>query len=289
MLLAGALFGAQLLSALPASAQQSAPGVGTWQPGPNAAGDNTYAGSIDQPVSGSNKLVNAPLQLSGWIVDTTAQGWNGVDDVQVLDAPMDLGGRLLAHPILQTQRPDVAAALNTPAWAAAGFSATVPPNTLLPGSSMYIYAHTPAKGWWYKQATVTLSASQVSFDPRLDIETPTALASVHAGQPLTVRGTAIDRNAGPNQGTGIDRVQVYFNGDRKTGIFLGDAALGKFDSTVASYGGQFTSGGWELTFQPASQDNTISDNQICKLTVYAHSSITGQETSATSSILIELP
>ena len=107
--------------------------------------------------------------------------------------------------------------------------------------------------------------------------------------PVTVRGTAIDRNASPTQGTGIDRVEVHFNGDRKSGVFLGDATLGKADASLAAFGSQFASGGWELTFQPASRIGTLGDDQISRVTVYARSSVTGQETSVFTSVLIVVP
>jgi hypothetical protein len=106
---------------------------------------------------------------------------------------------------------------------------------------------------------------------------------------VTVRGTAIDRNASASQGTGVDRVQVYLDGDRKTGIFLGDATLGKADASVARFGPQFASGGWELTFTPTSALGSLSDNQISKISVYARSSVTGQETETSTAIMIELP
>jgi hypothetical protein len=287
--LVGAVLATQACMALPAMAQ-TAPAVSTWQPGPDASGDNSYTGAIDQPAAGSSQAVSIPLQVSGWVVDTTAQGWSGIDDVQIWNSPMNLGGQEIAHPLFQTNRPDVAAALNNPAWAASGFTATIPANTLLPGATtLYVYAHTPSKGWWYRQAPITLVGSDFAFDPRLDLEFPTPLASIHGGQPVTARGTAIDRNANASQGTGVDRVELYLNGDRKTGTFLGDAVLGKADPSVAHFGSQFTNGGWELTFTPTSAINTLSDNQTCTLTVYARSSVTGQETSTFTTILIELP
>jgi hypothetical protein len=290
LLLVGAALGAQACLSLPAFAQTTAPAISTWQPGPDAVGDNTYTGAVDEPADGSSQAVSIPLKLSGWVVDTTAQGWSGIDDVQIWDSPMNLGGRQLAHPLFQTNRPDVATALNNSAWSASGFLGAIPANTLLPGpNTLYVYAHTPSKGWWYKQAAFTLVGTDFAFDPRLDLEYPTPLATLHGGMPITARGTAIDRNASASQGTGVDRVEVYLDGDRKTGVFLGDATLGKADPSVARFGPQFTNGGWELTFTPTSALSSLGDNQISKLTVYARSSVTGQETQSTTSIMIELP
>jgi hypothetical protein len=291
LLCVGAALAAQTCGSLPVFAQTTtSPAASVWQPGPDAVGDNTYTGSVDQPAAGSSQPVSVPIQLSGWVVDTTAQGWTGIDDVQIWNSPMNLSGQQVAHPLFQTSRPDVAAALNNPAWSAAGFVGSIAANTLLPGpNTLYVYAHTPAKGWWYKQAAFTLVASDFAFDPRLDLAYPTPLATLHGGQPVTVRGTAIDRNASASQGTGVDRVQVYLDGDRKTGIFLGDATLGKADASVARFGPQFASGGWELTFTPTSALGSLSDNQISKISVYARSSVTGQETETSTAIMIELP
>jgi hypothetical protein len=288
--IAGSVLAAQALVAVPALAQTALPAIGIWQPGPDASGDDTYTGSIDLPSNGSSQPAMGSVQLSGWVVDTTAQGWSGIDDVQVWDQPMNLGGHLIAHSTIQTSRPDVAAALNNPAWTASGFDATVPPSTLAPGlATLYVYAHTPSKGWWYTQTDFFLSGSPFAFDPRLDLKTPTPLASLHANAPFTVSGTAIDRNASPSQGTGVDRVEVYLNGDRKTGIFLGDATLGIADPSTVSFGAQFVKGGWQLQFQPASAMPSVADNQMVPLTVYAHSAVTGTETSTATQILIELP
>jgi hypothetical protein len=83
--------------------------------------------------------------LTGWVVDTTAQGWSGIDDVQIFNGLMDGGGYLVAHPVFQLNRPDV--------------------------------------------------------------------ATVHDKSPYTMRGSAYDPLAGPGQGTGVDRVQVYLTGE----------------------------------------------------------------------------
>src|SRR5579864_4076965 len=113
------LLGCALLFALLPLSSASAQQVSTtdWFPGPGSVGDSTYSGTVDQSSS-----ANA---LSGWVVDTTAQGWSGIDDVQILDGLMGAGGNLMAHPLFQQNRPDVAAALSNPYWAASGWSATV--------------------------------------------------------------------------------------------------------------------------------------------------------------------
>src|SRR5215471_157479 len=127
-----------LVGTLDAAAQTAPFNSSVWIAGQGASGQATLSSAIDGLAPGN------PTQLSGWIVDTTAQGWSGIDDVQVWTGPMDAGGRLLAHPQFQLNRPDVAAALNNPFWAASGFST----NLSNAGPIVYLYAHTPDKGWW---------------------------------------------------------------------------------------------------------------------------------------------
>jgi hypothetical protein len=143
------------VSAAPAAAQ-SAPGAGAWQPGPAGTGDHAaLAGVIDSPSSGAN-VSPGTLALRGWFVDLTAQGWTGVDDVEIFLGTMD-SGRPLGHAQFQQSRPDVASALRNPFWANAGWSANVPSTSLATGeNTLSVYAHTPAKGWWLRQVRINL-------------------------------------------------------------------------------------------------------------------------------------
>jgi hypothetical protein len=112
---------------------------------------------------------------------------------------------------------------------------------------------------------------------------------VHANAPYTIRGTAYDPTASPTQGTGVDRVQVYLNGDRQSGIFIGDATLGQLDQFSAQAGPQFSNAGWSLQFQPNSWFDTVIDNTEVQMTVYARSSVTGQEMERQISIIVSIP
>ena len=274
-----ALVCAALVGTLDAAAQTAPFNSSVWLAGQGASGQATLSSAIDGPASAN------PSQLSGWIVDTTAQGWSGIDDVQVWTGPMDAGGRLLAHPQFQLSRPDVAAALNNPYWAASGFS-----TTLSSGASIvYLYAHTPDKGWWYQQVFTPQASSMSTVPPTLNIETPTSLATVHSNAPYLVSGFAFDPNARPDQGAGIDRVQVFLNGDRASGIYVGDAKLGIHDTYAVTKGAQFANAGWQLQFQPNSWMDTQTDNHLTHLTVYARSSATGQETQVQTTIIITVP
>src|SRR5438067_6059607 len=100
--------------------------------GPGAVGDNTYAGAIDTPAANGHVTSAGAVHVSGWFVDRTAQGWAGVDDVEVFLGTMGNGGRLLAHAFFQQDRPDVAAALGNAYWSASGWSALIPTASLPP-------------------------------------------------------------------------------------------------------------------------------------------------------------
>ena len=270
----------------PAAAQQT-----FWLPGPNASGDaSAYAGAIDQPVAGQTVTAFRPLEISGWAVDTSAQGWSGIDAVEVWDGPMDLGGHKVASAAIQLNRPDVAAALGNPFFAGSGFSATVPPGSLPQGPAFwYLYVHTPSKGWWYTQPEFVVGQPGFFADPRLELEQPTMLAVLHGAQPFTVRGYAIDRNATPDQGIGVDRVEVYFNGDREHGLLIGRVTPDQPNTLAAANGGQFAKAGFSVTFQPTSWIPSLMDNQFTSIVVYAHSSVSGREAQVQRQILIELP
>jgi hypothetical protein len=85
------------LGALPAAAADP---TTTWTAGPNAGGDDTYDGYIDLPANGSTVAAGSSLLVGGWVVDKTAQGWAGIDDVQVLQGAMGSGGTMLAKGIV---------------------------------------------------------------------------------------------------------------------------------------------------------------------------------------------
>jgi hypothetical protein len=281
---------ALLLSAAPApaAAQQLGPG---WQPGPGAAGDNTYSGAIDSPPAGADVTTGNQILVAGWFVDTTAEGWAGADDVQVLSGPMDGGGTLLARGVVGESRPDVAAALNNAFWGNSGWSATLPAP---PGSSsLWVYLHTPSKGWWYKQVAINGTAAPVVTGgsaasqptiPRPGGPPVNVIVEPRAGENLgtetdfEVRGYALDPTAAPNQGSqgsGIDQVQVYLNAPRgdNASTFLGDAKLGYSDATAAAqYGAQFATSGWRMNLH-----TTGLHANAYTLYVYAHSAVTGQE------------
>jgi len=270
-----------VLAPLPASAQTSG-----WQPGPGAILDNTYEGFIDVPATGAS-VSTSGFTVAGWFVDNTAEGWAGADDVQVWLGTMDGGGSMLARASVAQNRPDVAAALGNPYWAASGFGAFVGGGAVpAGGQTLSVYAHT-GKGWWFQQVQVNVSSSAPSAVAPvaggaaavLVIERPKGAEIVKTNADYTISGYALDPNAQPNQGsqgTGIDRVSVYMDADKDdpATTFLGDADLG-FSSPAAhaTYGAQFDAAGWRLTFKP-----TKFKAKFHQLFVYAHSVVTNKET-----------
>lgn len=66
----------------PTAASAAVLGEG-WLPGPGAVGENTYSGVIDEPAVDARVTRSGALQLAGWFVDRTAEGWAGADDVEI--------------------------------------------------------------------------------------------------------------------------------------------------------------------------------------------------------------
>ena len=139
---------------------------GGWLAGPGASGDNTYAGVIDAPRPDS--VIGAPgaVQLAGWFLDRTAEGWAGADDVEIYLGTLGNGGTPITQAFFAQSRPDVAATFGRPDWAASGWTAAIPSAALVPGTNLVsVYAHAPAKGWWYKQVALQVSPSATPRRP----------------------------------------------------------------------------------------------------------------------------
>jgi hypothetical protein len=296
---------AGLLGALLGPASAAADPLTSWTAGPDAALDPTYAGFIDVPAANAT-VPTGSFTVAGWFVDQTAQGWAGADDVQVWQGTMDGGGKMLAKAVIAQSRPDVASALGNPFFAASGFGAFVPAGALPAGPvTLSVYAHTPGKGWWYKQTNVTASASAPATAsapsasapapgtpapaapgpvvsggalPIVVIEQPTNSTSINTHDAVaTIIGYALDKAATPNmvtQGSGIDRVTVYFDNQQENGgTLVGDADLAFADpAAVSAYGSQFSAAGWRIDFKPT----TLHDGNH-QFFVYAHSVVTGKE------------
>jgi hypothetical protein len=278
-----------VFSAISWSAAQADP-LTTWTAGPGASGDNTYDGFIDVPTLYAT-VPTGSFNVSGWFVDKSAQGWAGADDIQIWVGTMD-AGRLLSKANFAQLRPDVGAALGNDYQSNSGFFAVVPQGSLPLGSqTLSVYAHTPDKGWWFKQVSVNVAASAPANPtpvppgpsasggalPIIVIDKPKDSETVVTKSDYEISGYALDKNAAPYQGvagTGIDRVQVYLGAERDNGgSLLGDADLG-FSNTIAEglYGSQFASAGWRLVFHP-----TQFHSNTYLMFAYAHSVVTGKE------------
>jgi hypothetical protein len=272
--LAISLLGSLALWLLPvASADQA------WQPGPGAADDNTIDGSVDLP-GDTTVSTSGSFQVAGWLVDRSADGWSGIDQVQVYNGQMDSGGTALASATVGLNRPDVGAALANPYWSASGFTADVPGAAVQPGvTTLYVYAHTPARGWWYQPIYVSASSLEL---PGAPVPAANGFPSVTISAPAsgehipwtrgtyTLYGSAADPRAGRANGSGIDRVTVYFYGDEHdpNRIFVGNATI---DGTT-----------WSLDFVPK---NFPTGHP--QMYVYARSSLTGRESSASTSLYLD--
>lgn len=248
--------------AIPLQAQ-SAPG-GDWSPAAGAAGDNTYVGFIDQPSSGASLANGASFTVSGWVVDTTAEGWSGIDSVQVM-----LGSSVVGQAAVAQNRPDVAAALNNPYFAASGFTAVVSQALPTGSQTLTVVAHTPGKGAWSKQVTVNVGGAGGVVNTTgtattglvLKIASPTSDDLIVSNENGLITGLAYDTRTTAEQGIGVDQVSAYLDGARGTigSQFLGDAS---FDGDT-----------WSITWKPTRYNHV----QHHILWVYAHSNVTGEE------------
>jgi hypothetical protein len=259
--------GASVLAGAATGQAQNLPGA-DWSPAAGAMGDNTFQGFIDRPGAGATLQAGAPFQVSGWVVDTTAQGWSGISDVEVL-----LGNTSLGHLSVGQSRPDVAAILNNPYYANAGFSGTISSALPAGNQTLTIVAHTPDKGSWSKQVPVTVSGSasssgNVVLAPSaasqglvLKVISPTTSDLVVSNNNGSIYGVAYDTRTRPELGVGVDRVQAYLDGPRgQAGSqYLGDAT--------------FNGDNWSIAWQPTKYNGVRHHN----LWVYARSSVTGEE------------
>jgi hypothetical protein len=105
----------------------------------------------------------------------------------------------------------------------------------------------------------------VSSGPAMVIETPVAGT---AGQPLFVRGWALDNRAAA--GTGVDVVQVYVTPAGGAPTLLGTATYGLARADIGQqFGAQFTNSGFSIRAATALPIGAYT------ITVYAHSVLTG--------------
>jgi hypothetical protein len=80
-------------------------GSGAWTGASDAQGANTYIGRVESPRAGQTVQAGSNLLVSGWAVDTTAQGWAGFDQMQVYNGDRANGGTKLADGSVGLSRP----------------------------------------------------------------------------------------------------------------------------------------------------------------------------------------
>jgi hypothetical protein len=309
-------------SAIPSAFAQSAPpgGLsGTWTAGPDASGANTYIGRIETPRARQSVAAGANLLVSGWAADTTAAGWAGFDQMQVYSGARDKGGIKLVDGTVGQARPDVADAFG--AFGTSGFSAVVPASALgnLSGSTpLYVYLHTPNKGWWYKTVSAVMApAATLPFpnDPVLVWLHPENGVTITRQQFLNryvLTGYALDRNPitdpanqtlGPAQ-AGISSVNIYLDGlpGDPNSVPLGTAFEGievgvnnppphpgplatypSFPTITRQYGPQFEFAGWVLSWNTTQ----VEPDRFHTLYAVARSSITGRTSTASTQLFVK--
>jgi hypothetical protein len=91
---------------------------------------------------------------------------------------------------------------------------------------------------------------------------------------LDIQGKAFDPSASSDQGSGIDRVQIFLEDRDRGGLHLADARLG-FPNPAAAPDSQFALAGWEAVV------NLPSGSHV--LFIYARSAVTDKEST------IEIP
>jgi hypothetical protein len=252
------------LSLAPPVAAQEVAGGGGWSPGAGAGGDNTYQGFIDMPSNGASIPLGSPFHVSGWVVDTTAQGWAGIDDVQVLNGTTVVA----AHGTVGLPRPDVASVTGNPYWAASGFDVVLPSGSVPAGpANLTVAVHTPGKGSWTKPLSVTITGAGAVITGAIDNGLVLKLIAPGPGEQVLanhnglLRGIAYDTRTRADLGVGVDRVQVCLDGPCGAS---GSQTLG-----IATQ----TDNTWSLAWEPTKYDHVKHH----VLFVYAHSSVTGEE------------
>jgi hypothetical protein len=283
-----ALVGAVLVGA-PASAQT----IQGWAPGPEAVGDSTLLGNIDAPADGTS-VGGETITVHGWVVDTTAQGWAGVDEVHLYIGTIGAGGKFLGRANVGQPRPDVAGSLGVAHWASSGFSATIPAVEIGTGPKLLtVYAHTPNKGWWSKQSGIQVNnvvgptvvpTPVITGDMIAKITAPTLGQYVFTNNTAWITGYALDLTT-PEANSGISKIDVYLGKREDGGKYLGLAERTQISPEAAVYGRKYgNTAGFRISFEPTKY--TSGDYEVW---IYARSSSTGKEVTASMAFHIADP
>jgi len=139
-------------------------------------------------------------------------------------------------------------------------------HTFDPGSThyLYIYALIPKYGWNYTREKIVIPGEIESDENiRLSIDNPKeneVIAETDKSN-MNISGWTVD--TGYQNGTGIDRVEIYLNGPKGFGQFLGESNYGLERQDVANALGNanYTGSGYSLDFD-ASGLETSSENTL---------------------------
>src|SRR5262249_16900914 len=158
------------------------------------------------------------------------------DDVHVYDGLAGQGGTFLGQATVGLPRPDVARALENPFWTNSGFALSLQGGALAAGPhTLTVYAHTPDKGWWFNQGSITVTPAAGgkrtwgSESPAVNVLLrPSNVTVSKQMDHYTIKGYALDPSASGNGDTGIDHVDLYMDEMRgHGGTYLGRASLGQ--------------------------------------------------------------
>jgi hypothetical protein len=111
---------------------------------------------------------------------------------------------------------------------------------------------------------------QFPDDPYIQVTDPTPNALLATDGDFVIHVTSLDRNAGPDEVPGVDRVELYLDAERG---YPGARLLGQAQLGPAGGGDQSRANQWELSVRPVEFDGGSH-----LLIVYARSTITGIET-----------
>ncbi|MFA5014123.1 MAG: DUF5050 domain-containing protein [Actinomycetota bacterium] len=133
-------------------------------------------------------------------------------------------------------------------------------HTFVPGSThyLYIYALIPKYGWNYTREKIKIDGEEnLGVNIKLSLDSPKENEVITEANKSNVRisGWSVDTNYSEN--TGIDRVELYLNGPKDFGEFLGEAnyglerqdvanALGNANYTGSGYSFDFDASGFEM-------------------------------------------
>ncbi len=270
---AGLLLGLLAVSAAP-MAQEPTP-AGTPTPADCQPQALLEAPTAEQPLRGV-------VTVGGWAIDLASPAGTGVTDVHVyLDGyGSESGHTFIGRAQYGAARVDVATQFNDVRFARSAFNLSWDASTAGAGSHTLVVLYRTRCGW-------------ASLTQNVDVDGPTTLLNIEAppqgslvAAPVRLQGWAADPQAA--SGTGIDRIELYLDGEVTTlGVPLGDVPYGESRPDVgAALGGEhelararFSRSGFGMFWNPSGV--TPGSHS---LTVYAR----GAEGAVARSLAVEI-